>query len=170
MLLKKIKFIFILLLFYQSTSYSKSNSFDEIKSKNISKYFSGIVAFSNKDNNEALDFFNSSKILLDKHDTFFNKYIQSLVLENKVSQAINILKKNKDNKNLKFFDIKILLILDSLKKNDFDKAYDDLVKLENLTTQNKFNSAILETLKQYVYVFKESKILDGKKILVHCRL
>ena len=163
MLLKKIKFIFILLLFYQSTSYSKSNSLDEIKSKNISKYFSGIVAFSNKDNNEALDFFNSSKILLDKHDTFFNKYIQSLVLENKVSQAINILKKNKDNKNLKFFDIKILLILDSLKKNDFDKAYDDLVKLENLTTQNKFNSAILETLKQYVYVFKESKILDGKK-------
>ena len=93
MLLKKIKFIFILLLFYQSTSYSKSNSLDEIKSKNISKYFSGIVAFSNKDNNEALDFFNSSKILLDKHDTFFNKYIQSLVLENKVSQAINILKK-----------------------------------------------------------------------------
>ena len=93
MFLKKIKFIFILLLFYQSTSYSKSNSFIELKSKNISNYFSGIVAFSNNDNTNALDFFNSSKILLNKHDSFFEKYIQSLVLENKVSQAINILKK-----------------------------------------------------------------------------
>ena len=162
MFLKKIKFIFILLLFYQSTSYSKSNSFIELKSKNISNYFSGIVAFSNNDNTNALDFFNSSKILLNKHDSFFEKYIQSLVLENKVSQAINILKK-KNNKNSNFFDIKLLLILDSLKKNDFNKAYSDLVNLENLTIQNKFNSAILETLKQYVYVFKENKILENKK-------
>ena len=162
MFLKKIKFIFILLLFYQSTSYSKSNSFIELKSKNISNYFSGIVAFSNNDNTNALDFFNSSKILLNKHDSFFEKYIQSLVLENKVSQAINILKK-KNNKNSNFFDIKLLLILDSLKKNDFNKAYSDLVNLENLTIQNKFNSAILETLKQYVFVFKENKILENKK-------
>ena len=84
-------------------------------------------------------------------------------MKNKVSQAINILKKNKDNKNLKFFDIKILLILDSLKKNDFDKAYDDLVKLENLTTKNKFNSAILETLNNMFTYLKKVKFWMEKK-------
>ena len=47
----------------------------------------------------------------------------SLVLENKVSQAINIIKNNKNKKNTNFFDAYLLLILDSLKKNNFNKAY-----------------------------------------------
>ena len=34
----------------------------------------------------------------------------------------------------------------------------------------EFNLAILETLKQYVYVFKENKILDKKKILENYQL
>ena len=48
------------------------------------------------------------------------------------------------------FDIKLLLILDSLKKNDFSKAYSDLINLENLTIQNKFDSAILEIGRAHV--------------------
>ena len=62
MFLKKIIFIFIFILSYQSTQFSKSASFD---SKNVSKYFSGIVAFDNKNNSEALNFFNSFKIISD---------------------------------------------------------------------------------------------------------
>ena len=67
--------------------YSKSNSFDEFNSKNLSKYFSGIVAFENKNNSKALDFFNSSKILINKHDPYLKRYVYSLVLENKVSTS-----------------------------------------------------------------------------------
>jgi len=81
---KKINFILIILLFYQSPLYSKSNSFSDFKSKNLSKYFSGIVAFENKDNSEALDFFNSSKILLNRHYPFLKRYVSSLVLEKKI--------------------------------------------------------------------------------------
>ena len=95
MLLKKIKFILIIFLLYQTPLYSKSTSFDDFDSKNLSKYFSGIVAFENKDNSEALEFFNSSKILLNKHDAYIKRYIYSLVLENKVYQAINVVKNNK---------------------------------------------------------------------------
>ena len=66
---------------------------NNFNSKDLSKYFSGIVAFENKNNSDALNFFNSSKILINKHDPYLKRYVYSLVLENKVSQAINIIKK-----------------------------------------------------------------------------
>ena len=80
MLLKKIKFILIIFLLYQTPLLSQSTSLKDFNSKNLSKYFSGIVAFENKDNSLALEFFNSSKILIDKHDPYLKRYIFSLVL------------------------------------------------------------------------------------------
>ena len=163
MLLKKIKFILILVLFYQTPLFSKSNSFEKIDSKNLSKYFSGIVAFGNKKNSEALKFFDSSKILINKHDPYLKRYVTSLVLENKVSQAINIVRQNKDKDNTQFFDVYLLLILDSLKKNDLDSAFKYTLDAFNFSEQDRFNLAILESLKQYIYLFKEKKFLDKKK-------
>ncbi len=163
MFLKNIKFILIILLFYQNTLFTKSNSFEKIDSKNLSKYFSGIVAFGNKKNSEALNFFNSSKILINAHDPFLKRYVSSLVLENKVLQAIQIIKQNYENENIDFFDSYLLLIIDSLKKNELDIAYEYISIANNFTEQDKFNLAILESLKQYVYLFKEKKFLDDKK-------
>ena len=157
MFLKKIIFIFIVSLVYQSPSYSKSTSLADFDSKNLSKYFSGIVAFENKENSLALDFFNSSKILLNRHDPYLERYIYSLVLENKVLQATNIVRNNKDKKNSNFFDAHLLLILDSLKKNDLDKARYYSEKTTKLIQLDRFNAAILESLKQYIDVFKEKK-------------
>ena len=51
---KKIILILIISLFYQTHSYSKSTSFEKIDSKNLSKYFSGIVASQNENNTKAL--------------------------------------------------------------------------------------------------------------------
>ena len=163
MFLKNIKFILIILLFYQNTLFTKSNSFEKIDSKNLSKYFSGIVAFGNKKNSEALDFFNSSKILINAHDPFLKRYVSSLVLENKVLQAIQIIKQNYENENIDFFDSYLLLIIDSLKKNELDIAYEYISIANNFAEQDRFNLAILESLKQYVYLFKEKKFLDDKK-------
>jgi tetratricopeptide (TPR) repeat protein len=165
MLFKKIKFILIIFLLYQNPLYSKSTSFSDFNSKNLSKYFSGIVAFENKNNSVALEFFNSSKILINKHDPYLKRYLYSLVLESKVSQAINIVKKNKNKTNSNFFDAYLLLILDSIKKNDFEKASIILKKTTNLNQLDRFNLAILESLKQYLFVFKEKKILDNKENL-----
>ena len=163
MVLKNIKFILIVLLFYQNTLFTKSNSFEKIDSKNLSKYFSGIVAFGNKKNSEALDFFNSSKILINAHDPFLKRYVSSLVLENKVLQAIQIIKQNYENENIDFFDSYLLLIIDSLKKNELDIAYEYISIANNFAEQDRFNLAILESLKQYVYLFKEKKFLNDKK-------
>ena len=163
MVLKNIKFILIVLLFYQNTLFTKSNSFEKIDSKNLSKYFSGIVAFGNKKNSEALDFFNSSKILINAHDPFLKRYVSSLVLENKVLQAIQIIKQNYENENIDFFDSYLLLIIDTLKKNELDIAYEYISIANNFADKDRFNLAILESLKQYVYLFKEKKFLDDKK-------
>ena len=56
MFYKKIKLILITIIFYQITLNSQSASFNNFDSKNLSKYFSGIVAFENKDTPVALDF------------------------------------------------------------------------------------------------------------------
>ena len=163
MLLKNIKFIILIFLFYQTPVNSKSVSFDDFNSKNLSRYFSGIVAYENKDNSSALNFFNSSKILLDQHDPFLKRYIYSLVLENKISQAINIIKSNKNKNNTYYFDAHLLLIIDYLKKNNLSEAYSHLIEMENLISNDRVDAAILESLKDYIFTFKEIKILKNKK-------
>ncbi len=163
MLVKNIKFIILIFLFYQTPVNSKSVSFDDFNSKNLSRYFSGIVAYENKDNSSALNFFNSSKILLDQHDPFLKRYIYSLVLENKISQAINIIKRNKNKNNTDYFDAHLLLIIDYLKKNDLTGAYSHLIEMENFVSDDRVDAAILESLKDYIFTFKEIKILKNKK-------
>jgi len=159
------KFIIILIssLLYQSPLLSKSNSFDKFNSKNLSKYFSGIVAFENKDNSKALSYFNSSKILIDQHDPYLEKFVMSLVLEDKVTQAINIIRTNNKKNNSNFFEAYILLALDNLKKNEMNKALDILAEVPEYLQKDRFNYIILNSLKQYMYVFKNKKILKGNK-------
>ena len=160
---KKKILILLIFLLYQTPIHSKSNSFNDFNSKNLSRYFSGIVAFENKNNSKALNFFNSSKILIDRHDPYLKRLINSLVLENKVSQAINEVKRNKGKKNSNFFDAYLLLTLDSIKKENFNLALEQLENAITLVDQNNFDTAIVETLKQYIFVFKEKKILRDKK-------
>ena len=109
-------FISILSIFYQNHSHSKSTSFYNFNSKDFSNYFSGIVAFENRSNLEALKFFNLSKALLDEHDPYLKRYITTLILENDISKAINVVKNNFEQNNTDFFEAHLLLILDSLKK------------------------------------------------------
>ncbi len=165
MFFKKIKNLLFILLLYQTPLNSKSTSFNDFNSKNLSKYFSGIVAFENKENSVALDFFNSSKILLNKHDPYLKRYVYSLVLEDKVLQAINVIKNNKATKGANFFDAQLLLIIDSINRNDFEKSSVLLKKLTDLTLSDRFNVAILESLNQYIHVFKKKTISNNKKNL-----
>ena len=160
MLFKKITVLFVLIL-YQSPLLSKSNSFDEFNSKNLSKYFSGIVAFENKNNPKALSFFESSKILINLHDQYLERYIKSLVYEDKVAKAINVLKSNSKKSNSDFFEAYILLALNSLKKNDINKAIKILSEVPEYLQKDRFKFIILNSLKQYFDVFNIKKIQDG---------
>ena len=157
---KLVKILLTLVIFYQTPAYSKSASFNE---KNLTNYFSGIIAYENKDNTDALKFFNASKTLINKHDSYLKRYVYSLVLENKVAQAINVIKNKNNKNNSNFFDAYIILAVDSLKKNDFKKTEMYLVQSLKFKDQRRFNLVISETLKQYVYTFKNKKILSNKQ-------
>lgn len=160
---KLMKLFVILGLLYQTPGYSKSASFNEFNSRDLTNYFSGIVAFENQNNFDALKFFNASKVLLNKHDSYLKRYVYSLVLEDKVAQAINIIKNNSNKSNLEFFDAYILLITNSLKKNNFEKAEKFLNQSLKFQNQNRFNLVIFESLRQYIHTFKNKKILSNKK-------
>ena len=156
------RFFLILFLSYQTPLHSKSISFDNFNSKDLSNYFSGIVAHENKKNLEALKFFNLSKSLINQHDDYLKRLVTTLVLEKKVPQAINVIKNNKDKKNTNFFDAYLIIIMNNLKNDNIDEAYDNLNIAFKFVDQDGFNLAILETLKQYIFVFKEKKLLKEK--------
>jgi tetratricopeptide (TPR) repeat protein len=163
MLKKLIKLVFIFGLLYQTPIYSKSTSFNDFNSRDLSNYFSGIIAYENQNNSKALKFFNLSKILINKHDSYLKRYVNSLVLDNKVPQAINVIKNNVNKDNADFYDAYLILIIDSLKKNKFDEADEYLTQTLKFQDQNRINLIIFETLKQYIYTFKNKKILNYKK-------
>ena len=162
MLLKLLKFILILLL-YQSPLYSKSTTLNDFNTRFLSNYFSGIVAYENSDNFQALKFFNSSKFLIKQHDAYLERYTFSLVLEGKVKQAINQIKQNSTKANSNFFQANLLLAIDSLKKNDYKKSEDYINRSYEFINNDKFALIIAETFKQYLYVFKEKKLSSTKK-------
>ena len=165
MLIKKIKLILIFVLLYQNPLYSKSTSFNDFNSRTLSNYFSGVIAFENKDNSKSLDFFNASKVLLNNHKPYFKRYLYSLVLENKINEAINIIKQKKNRNEPQFFESYLLLTIDSLKRNNFTKAYDYLTDIKEFTKQDRLNAAILDSLRNYVFVFKEKRLPNETKDL-----
>ena len=165
MFLKKIKLILIFIILYQNPLYSKSTSFNDFNSRTLSNYFSGVIAFENKDNSKSLDFFNTSKVLLNNHKPYFKRYLYSLVLENKINEAINIIKQKKNRNEPQFFESYLLLTIDSLKRNNFTKAYDYLTDIKKFTKQDRLNAAILDSLRNYVFVFKEKRLPNETKDL-----
>tara|TARA_X000000950_G_scaffold4143_1_gene4323 strand:+ start:1063 stop:2739 length:1677 start_codon:yes stop_codon:yes gene_type:complete len=165
MFLKKIKLILIFIILYQNPLYSKSTSFNDFNSRTLSNYFSGVIAFENKDNSKSLDFFNASKVLLNNHKPYFKRYLYSLVLENKINEAINIIKQKKNRNEPQFFESYLLLTIDSLKRNNFTKAYDYLTDIKKFTKQDRLNAAILDSLRNYAFVFKEKRLPNETKDL-----
>ena len=163
MLKKLIKLLVISVIFYQTPVYSKSASFNDFNSRDLSNYFSGIVAFENRDNSDALKFFNSSKVLLNKHDLYLKRYVYSLVLEDKVLRAIIIIKNSGNKNNSDFFEAYILLIVDSLKQNNFVKAEKYLDQSLRFQSQNRFNLVIFETLRKYIHTFRYKEISNNEK-------
>ncbi len=163
MFLKFLKLVLLIFISYQTPLYSKSATFNDFNSRDLSNYFSGIVAFENRDNSVALKFFNLTKVLINKHDSYLKRYVNSLVLDNKVPQAINVLNNNVNKSNSDFYDAYIILIIDSLKKNNFKKADEYLTQSLKFQDEDRINLVIFETLKQYIYTFKNKKILDNKK-------
>jgi len=157
MLIKFFKFALIL-LFYQSPLYSKSKTSNDFNSQHLSSYFSGIVAYKNNDNFQALKFFKSSRYLIKQHNLYLENYIYTLVLEGKVRRAVSEIKQNLTTDNSNFFEAHLMLALDSLKRKNYKKSREHLQSSYEFIKNDRLFLIIAETLKQYLYVFEENKI------------
>ena len=161
MLVKFFK-LFLILLLYQNPLYSKNTSLNDFNARYLSNYFSGIVAYENLDNTEALKFFNSSKILIKQHDAYLERYVFSLVLDGKVKKAINQVKQSSTKNNSDFFQANLLLAVDSLKKKNFKKSKVYIDRSYEFINNDRLSLIIAETFKQYLSVFEEKKLMKQK--------
>jgi tetratricopeptide (TPR) repeat protein len=161
MLIKFFKFALIL-LFYQGPLYSKSKTLNDFNLHHLSNYFSGIVAYENNDNSQALKFFKSSKSLIKQHDSYLENYVYTLVLEGKVQQATSEIKQNLTEGNSNFFEAHLVLALDSLKRKNYKRSKEHLQKSYEFINNDRLSLIIAETLKQYLYVFEKNKISKTK--------
>ena len=162
MLIKFFKLVLIF-LFILNPLYSKNKTFNDFNLDHLSNYFSGIVAYDNNDNSEALIYFRSSKSLIKQHNSYLEKYIYSLVLGGKVPQAINEIKQNLTENNSNFFEAHLLLALDSLKKKNYKQSKEHLERSYAFIQNNKISLVIAETLKEYLYVFEKNELPNSKK-------
>ena len=162
MLIKFFKLVLIF-LFFQNPLYSKNKSFNDFNLDHLSNYFSGIVAYDNNDNSEALKYFRSSKSLIKQHNSYLEKYVYSLVVEGKVPQATNEIKQNFTKNNSNFFEAHLLLALDSLKKNKYKQSREHLERAYPFVQNNKISLVIVETLKEYLHVFEKKELPNSKK-------
>ena len=113
---------FCLFVFYQNILYSKSLEPPVFNEKYLYNYFSASVALNKNQNYESLKFFNSSNYLKESHESYIKKYIFSLVQNGKIKKAVNEIKMMKNEKFIDFFEAQLLLVLNSLKNNDYEKS------------------------------------------------
>ncbi len=153
------KIIIILsFLLYQTSTYSKVSEKNQFNQKYLSNYFSALISYDNQKNDDALKFFKSSKSLIQKHDNFLKEYVFSLVLDGQIKRAIDQIKVSKNSNNSNFFELNLLLYLDSLVKKKYKKAAKRLKKIENSIDAGTYEFIIYKTIKDYNDLFQNKKI------------
>jgi len=151
--------IFLSFLLYQTNLYSKTSETKEFNHRYLSNYFSALISYNNQDNVSALEFFNASKKLINKHDNFLKKYVFSLVLDGQVKRAIDQIKISKRPNDSNFFEARLLMVIDSIKKKKYKQAAKRLKKLKFVQDSETYEFAIYTTLKSYNDLFLNKKII-----------
>ena len=149
--------IYSLTLCFQTICISNSLAQVDFDEKNIANYFSGSVSLNNNNNFQAVKFFNSTKNLKNTHENFNRNYIISLVLDGKVSKSVSELKSTSEQKYSNFFNLNLILILDEIKRNNFDKAKVKLVNLKKFEQDGKLEYVLYRTIKRYTELFLNKK-------------
>ncbi len=163
MLVRFLKALFIFLIFlYHSSVFSKSTENNNFNQRYLSNYFSALVSYENGDNDLSIKYFDSTKSILRDYPSYFDKYVESLVLNNKVREAINQIKVFKSKNNINNFQTSLLLTVDALKKSDFNKANHHLLAMKSILIPNSFEQIIYEILKSYNQLFLEKKVSEVK--------
>jgi len=162
--IKKLKLIlFIVFFIYQTSAFSKTTDENDFNPKYLSNYLSAIVSQNNKESDDAVKHFNSSKILINKHEKYLKKYVITLTVNGQVKKSINIIKQNRGQNNTKFFEAKLLLLIDNFKKREFDQNIELLNEFQSYRDYDNFQYIIYEVLKSYNDLFLTRELNLNKK-------
>ncbi len=151
-LYKVILQIFFLYCFVLTNS---SISLEKIyKGDSVSNYFSGIIAFKEHKYGESNNFFRNLQNLENHHSKFSQTYIESLINNGKINEAVKYADKLK-RKKINFFSSDIVVISKFLKNEEFNKAYNYSISvdqhnytlLQNLISQITLNWTKIEKSK-----------------------
>jgi len=162
--IKKLKLIlFIVFFIYQTSAFSKTTDENDFNPKYLSNYLSAIISQNNKESDAAVKHFNSSKILINKHEKYLKKYVITLTVNGQVQKSINIIKQNRGQNNTKFFEAKLLLLIDNFKKREFDQNIELLNEFQSYRDYDNFQHIIYEVLKSYNDLFLTRELNLNKK-------
>tara|TARA_B100000686_G_scaffold29073_1_gene29430 strand:- start:773 stop:2461 length:1689 start_codon:yes stop_codon:yes gene_type:complete len=162
--IKKLKLIlFIVFFVYQTFAHSKTVDSNDFNPKYLSGYLSAIISQNNLNSNAAVKYFNSSKILMNKHQEFLKEYAVTLTIDGRVQKSINIIKKNSDQNNSNFFEAKLLLLIDNFKKKKFDQNIELLNEFKEYRDYDNYQYIIYEVLKSYNDLFLTKEINQNKE-------
>ena len=164
-MIKILKLILFFIFFvYQTFAFSKTTEEINFNSKYVSKYLSAIISENNHNSDDSLKYFNSSKILINKHEEYLRKYVKTLVVNGEVQKSINIIKQNRNKDNSKFFEANLLLLIDNFKKKKFNENIELLNKFERYRGHGNYEYIIYEVLKSYndLFLTRELNLNNNK--------
>ena len=159
----KILLVILSFLALQTSTYSSTSIDNKFNQKYLSNYFSALVSSGNQKNEVALDYFNSSKFLIQKHDNFLKKYVFSLVLNGQVKKGIDQIKISKNDINSNTFELNILLLIDSFKKKDFKQANKRIKEFQMDKDDGTYEYVIYKILKDFNYLFLKKEAIEDNK-------
>ena len=153
-MIKKLKLIlFIIFYLYQTSAFSKATEEKDFNPKYLSGYLSAIILKNNQNSEDSIKHFNSAKILMNKHEEYLKKYVITLTINNEVQKAIKVIKQNKNKSNSKFFEAKLLLLIENFKKKNFYQNIKLLSELEKYRDYDNYHFIIYEVLRSYNELF-----------------
>ncbi len=163
-MIKKLKLILIIIFcVYQNSAVSKTTDKNDFNPKYLSSYLSALILKNNQNSDDSIKYFNLSKTLISNHQEYFTNYINTLVVNGEVKKSINIIKKNINNDNSKFFEARLLLLIDGFKKKEFKENIELLYELKKYQDQSNYHYIIYEVLKSYndLFLTKEINLNEG---------
>ena len=159
------KFLFLItfIILHQDIAKAKKTDLNNFNQKYLSNYFSAIISTKNQNDLKAISYFNNSKKLINFHKNFLENYVFSLVSSGKIKRSIAELKKfNSENLDI-FFEGHLILFIDSINNKNFEKADSHLRELSKFQNNDTYQIIITETLRSYLDLFTNKKIIRTNK-------
>ena len=153
-------FVIINFFLYHSLVFSKTVENNNFNHRYLSNYFSAQVSHENGNNDLAIQYFNSTKSVLRAYPDYFNKYIETLVLNGKVDKAIEQIKFFNSKDKINNFQKTLLLTVNAIRNGDFESANIQLLNMNRVFVPNSYEQIIFQILKSFNELFLKKEVSE----------